>query len=155
MKSVRIIKKYPNRRLYDTVRGAYITLVDVKKLVLNHVDLQVIDARTKKDLTQSTLLQIITEHEATQTPIFTKAMLEDFIRFYHEKSQNLITQYLEQAIKLFSKQKELLQSQWEVYEKLLADPTFMQQAMQMQKWWLPDQSGPLKKKRSTQKSHKK
>ena len=121
MPITRIIKKYPNRRLYDTSLGTYITLDDVKKLVFDHVDFQVIDARTKKDLTQSTLLQIITEQETTSTPIFTTAILQDFIRFYHEKSQNIFSQYLEQAMHSFMQQRKFLQHQWSTYQKLLGD----------------------------------
>src|SRR5580692_10802351 len=90
MSTSRIIKKYPNRRLYDTTVGEYITLEEIKKLVFDHVDFRVIDARTKKDLTQSTLLQIITEQETSSSPIFTTDMLQDFIRLYQEKSQNIL-----------------------------------------------------------------
>lgn len=118
----RVIKKYPNRRLYDTELGNYITLEDVKKLVFERIDFQVIDTRTKKDITQSTLLQIITEQESTSTPLFTTAILQDFIRFYHEKSEHVFSQYLEQAMHVFSQQKEFLQNQWQSYQKLLAKP---------------------------------
>ena len=93
MTEIRIIKKYPNRRLYDTEQGIYITLDDVKKLVYDHVHFQVIDVRTKKDLTQSTLLQIIAEQEATTTPIFTTGLLQDIIRTYQKNSQHIFTQY--------------------------------------------------------------
>ena len=122
MPETRIIKKYPNRRLYDTELGLYITLDDIKQLVFERIEFQVIDARSKKDLTQSTLLQIITEQEANSTPIFTTALLQDFIRFYHEKSQNIFSQYLEQAMDLFIRQKSFLQNQWETYQKLLVNP---------------------------------
>lgn len=108
----RIIKKYPNRRLYDTAIGTYITLEDIKKLVLDRVDFKIIDVKTEKDITQSMLLQIISEQEAGATPIFTVAMLQDFIRAYHEKSQNLFSEYLEQTMNLFLKQKEFFENQW-------------------------------------------
>ncbi|MFZ2314265.1 MAG: polyhydroxyalkanoate synthesis repressor PhaR [Gammaproteobacteria bacterium] len=108
----RIIKKYPNRRLYDTAIGTYITLEDIKKLVLDRVEFNIIDVKTEKDITQSMLLQIISEQEASATPIFTVAMLQDFIRAYHEKSQNLFSEYLEQTMNLFLKQKEFLENQW-------------------------------------------
>lgn len=120
MDTKRIIKKYPNRRLYDTSLGMYIKLDDIKQLVFEHIDFQVIDARTKKDLTQSTLLQIISEQEASSNPIFTTAMLQDFIRFYHEKSQHALTKYLEQAMDLFVKQREFLHHQWQSYETIVA-----------------------------------
>lgn len=122
MTAIRIIKKYPNRRLYDTELGAYITLDDVKQLVFDRVDFKIVDARTDKDLTQGTLLQIISEQEAGSTPIFTTPLLLELIRSYHEKSQNLFTQYLEQTMHLFKEQKNFLQNQWLVYQKLLANP---------------------------------
>lgn len=120
MPDVRIIKKYPNRRLYDTTTNAYITLADIKQLVFDRVDFQVVDARTNKDLTQSTLLQIITEQEANATPLFTTAVLQDFIRFYHEKSQDAFSQYLEKAMQVFAGQKDFMKTQWETYEKLMS-----------------------------------
>lgn len=119
MTETRIIKKYANRRLYDTSRGAYITLDDVKQLVYDQVDFQVVDARSHKDLTQSTLLQIIAEQEASHTPIFTTPILQQFIRFYQEKSQSLLTRYLEDMMKSFLQQKNVLQQQWATYQHLL------------------------------------
>ena len=80
--SVRLIKKYPNRRLYDTKTSSYITLVDVKELVLQHEDFQVVDAKTGEDLTRSILLQIILEEEAGGAPMFSSEMLSQMIRFY-------------------------------------------------------------------------
>jgi polyhydroxyalkanoate synthesis repressor PhaR len=131
MQETRIIKKYPNRRLYDTELGLYITLDDVKKLVFDRVEFKVIDARSKKDLTQSTLLQIITEQETTSTPIFTTALLQDFIRSYQEKSQNAFTQYLEQTMDLFLRQKSFFQNQWMTYQKLFSDAQWLQKALKM------------------------
>lgn len=111
---IRIIKKYPNRRLYDTELGLYITLDDIKKLVNDRIAFRVIDARTKKDLTQTTLLQIIAEQEASAKPIFTTDMLQDFIRSYNENSQNLFTQYLEQTMKVMK--------QWPSYQDFAVNP---------------------------------
>lgn len=122
----RIIKKYPNRRLYDTKKKVYITLDDVKTLVIEHEDIQVIDANTKKDLTQMTLLQIITENETSTTPMFTIPMLQHFIRLYHEKSQHLMSQYLEEVMGLFANQKELMSKQWQSYQ---------QEALEKMPWW--------------------
>ncbi len=133
---MRIIKKYPNRRLYDTSLGEYITLDDVKELVFAQENFQVIDARSKKDLTQQTLLQIILEQEATNTPTFTTALLQDFIRLSNEKSQSLLTQYLEHSMKIFNEQRTMFQNQVENYQRLLSDPTFINQTMELQmKWW--------------------
>ena len=130
MPDTRIIKKYPNRRLYDTTLGAYITLADIKKLVLTHVDFQIIDAHTQKDITQNTLMQIISEQEMTSTPIFTTALLQYFIRFYHEKSQHVLGQFLEQAITVFIKQKDFFQTQWGAYQQFLANPLFQKNNIQ-------------------------
>lgn len=131
MQEMRIIKKYPNRRLYDTELGLYITLDDIKQLVFDRIEFTVIDARSKKDITQTTLLQIITEQETTSTPIFTTALLQDFIRSYQEKSQNAFTQYLEQTMDLFLRQKSFLQNQWMAYQKLLANPQELEKTLQM------------------------
>lgn len=131
--SERIIKKYPNRRLYDTTLRAYITLDDVKKLVFDHAEFKVIDARTDKDLTQSTLLQIITEQEATSTPIFTTVVLQEFIRFYHKKSHHALSEYLEQVMNLYVHQKDFFQKQWFSYQNLFTDPLLLQKALMMQK----------------------
>jgi len=120
--SERIIKKYPNRRLYDTSLRAYITLDDVKNLVFERIEFRVTDARTKKDLTQSTLLQIITEQEANSDPIFTTQILQEFIRFYHEKSHHAFTEYLEQAMMYFVEQKDFFQKQLVSYQKLFPNP---------------------------------
>lgn len=133
--TLRIIKKYPNRRLYDTQLGKYITLEEIKTFVLDRVEFQVIDARTQKDLTQSTLLQIIAEQEAHSTPLFTTNVLQDFIRLYHEKSHSFLSGYLEEALKLFTQQKSFYQNQWETYQNLLLDPNFAKRILEMQKTW--------------------
>lgn len=97
----RIIKKYANRRLYDTKSSVYITLDDLKELVLNQVDFCVIDAKTKKDITKSTLFQIISTHEENITPIFTTEILQHLIRSYSNNMQEILGHYLEQAINFF------------------------------------------------------
>ena len=76
MSEKRIIKKYPNRRLYDTAISSYITLENVRQLIVEDVDVQVLDARTKNDITRNTLLQIITECEETTPPLFSTEVLQ-------------------------------------------------------------------------------
>ena len=98
----RLIKKYPNRRLYDTRTSSYITLGDVKQLVLDHVDLQVVDAKTQDDITRSVLLQIILEEEAGGSPIFTEAVLANIIRFYGHTMQGFFGANLESNIQAFA-----------------------------------------------------
>lgn len=126
--SQRVIKKYPNRRLYDTELKAYITLEDIKKLVFAEAEFQVIDAKTKKDITQSTLLQIIADQEATGRPIFSTHLLKYFIRFHPEKSNQPLSQYLEQAMNFFSQQREFFETQWKSYQQFV-DPLFLQNVM--------------------------
>src|SRR6266480_5675692 len=99
--SVRMIKKYPNRRLYDTANSGYITLADVKQMVLDFIDFQVIDAKTGDDLTRSILLQIILEEESAGMPMFSSEMLSQMICFYGNALQGIMGSYMEQNVKAF------------------------------------------------------
>ncbi len=94
----RIIKKYPNRRLYDTRTSSYITLTEVKRLVMDREPFEVRDAKTGEDITRSILLQIILEEEASGSPMFTAPVLESLIRFYGNAMQGLLGGYLENNI---------------------------------------------------------
>ena len=98
---IRLIKKYPNRRLYDTRTSAYITLADVKQLVLDNEPFRVADAKTTEDLTRSILLQIILEEEAGGEPMFTEDLLSNIIRFYGHAMQGVMGNYLEKNIQTF------------------------------------------------------
>ena len=97
----RLIKKYPNRRLYDTQTSTYITLADVKQLVLATETFRVIDAKSGADLTRSILLQIILEEESEGTPMFSAPMLSQIIRFYGHAMQGIMGSYLEKNIQAF------------------------------------------------------
>ena len=97
----RLIKKYPNRRLYDTQTSSYITLADVKQLVLGNEDFIVIDAKTEEDLTRSILLQIILEEESNGEPMFSSAALSQIIRYYGHTMQGMMGSYLEKNIQVF------------------------------------------------------
>lgn len=108
---VRLIKKYPNRRLYDTRTSTYITLADVKELVLKHEEFRVVDAKTGDDLTRSILLQIILEEEAGGAPMFTSDLLAQMIRFYGNAMQGMMGQYLENNINAFTDMQKKLQEQ--------------------------------------------
>jgi len=99
--SERLIKKYPNRRLYDTQTSSYITLADVKQLVLGNEDFVVVDAKTEEDLTRSILLQIILEEEANGQPMFSSAALSQIIRYYGHAMQGMMGSYLEKNIQVF------------------------------------------------------
>jgi polyhydroxyalkanoate synthesis repressor PhaR len=107
----RLIKKYPNRRLYDTRTSSYITLADVKELVLAREEFQVVDAKTGEDLTRSILLQIILEEEAGGAPMFTSDLLSHMIRFYGNATQGMMGKYLENNIKAFTEMQAKLQDQ--------------------------------------------
>ena len=108
---VRLIKKYPNRRLYDTRTSSYITLTEVKDLVLANDDFQVVDAKTGDDLTRGILLQIILEEEAGGAPMFTSDLLSHMIRFYGNAMQGMMGKYLENNIKAFTDMQMKLQDQ--------------------------------------------
>lgn len=109
--TVRIIKKYPNRRLYDTEKSSYITIADVLKLIRQNVKFQVVDANNGKDITRSTLVQVIMEREGGSAPIFTTDMLTRFIRVYDDTSQALFGEFLDRNLKMFGEQQKILQDQ--------------------------------------------
>ncbi|PXW98047.1 polyhydroxyalkanoate synthesis repressor PhaR [Sphaerotilus hippei] len=98
---LRILKKYPNRRLYDTRTSSYITLADVKQMVLGAEVFEVRDAKTAEDLTRSILLQIILEEETGGMPMFSTQMLAQIIRFYGHTMQGVMGQYLESNLQSF------------------------------------------------------
>jgi len=108
---MRLIKKYPNRRLYDTVLSCYITLADVRDLVLSQEEFQVIDAKTGEDLTRSILLQIILEAESGGAPMFTSDVLAQMIRFYGNAMQGFMGRYLANNISAFTEMQGKLQEQ--------------------------------------------
>ena len=111
MSEPRIIKKYPNRRLYDTVVSRYVTLEDVRTLVLEEVPFQIRDARTNEDLTRSILLQIIMEQEADGEPMFSEQVLVNIIRSYGDSLQGMMASYLERSLTLFLEQQARVQDQ--------------------------------------------
>ncbi len=97
----RLIKKYPNRRLYDTQTSTYVTLSDIKNLVMGNEVFKVVDAKTEEDLTRNILLQIILEEEAGGAPVFSSQMLSQIIRFYGNSMQGLMGKYLEKTMQSF------------------------------------------------------
>ncbi|ALM81793.1 polyhydroxyalkanoate synthesis repressor PhaR [Bordetella sp. N] len=107
----RLIKKYPNRRLYDTQTSTYITLADVKQLVLASENFQVIDAKSGDELTRSILLQIILEEEGGGVPMFSSNMLSQIIRFYGNAMQGIMGSYLEKNIQAFMEIQERMAEQ--------------------------------------------
>ncbi len=110
-KTPRLIKKYPNRRLYDTETSSYITLADVKQLVLSGEPFTVVDAKTSDDLTRSILLQIILDEESSGAPMFSADMLSQVIRTYGNAMQGMMGEYLEKNIKAFTEIQQQFQEQ--------------------------------------------
>lgn len=98
---MRTIKKYPNRRLYDTQSSSYITLNDVRQLVLANESFTVVDAKSNEELTRQILLQIILEAEAAGSPLFTAPMLSQMIHFYGQATQGMMGTYLEKSLQAF------------------------------------------------------
>ncbi|HEX5488573.1 MAG TPA: polyhydroxyalkanoate synthesis repressor PhaR [Rhodanobacteraceae bacterium] len=111
MASPRVIKKYPNRRLYDTRVSSYITLEEVRQLVLSGENFEVRDAKTNQDLTRAVLLQIIAEHEQHGQPIFSTTLLSQIIRFYGDAMQGFVGGYLENSLKVFLEQQHKFRDQ--------------------------------------------
>lgn len=111
MADIRIIKKYPNRRLYDTAISSYITLEDVRQLVTDEEEFEVRDAKTGEDLTRSVLLQIISDHEDRGQPMFTTKLLAQMIRFYGDSMQGFMGSYLERSLQIFMDQQQQFRDQ--------------------------------------------
>ncbi len=108
---IRLIKKYPNRRLYDTKTSSYITLADVKQMVLKHENFQVVDAKTTDDLTRQILLQIILDEESGGMPMFSADLLSQMIRSYGNAMQGFMGSYLEKNLKAFQDMHTAMQEQ--------------------------------------------
>ncbi|MET0110270.1 MAG: polyhydroxyalkanoate synthesis repressor PhaR [Candidatus Thiodiazotropha sp.] len=106
--SERIIKKYPNRRLYDTEQSKYITLTQLRQLIISGESIKVVDSTSEEDITRNILLQIILETESGGQPLFTANMLSQIIRFYGGTLQGIFGNYLEQSLGLFTAQQEQL-----------------------------------------------
>ena len=104
--STRIIKKYPNRRLYDTEESRYITLAEIRRLVLDRVDFVVIDKKSQNDITRSILLQVISDQEQKGEPVMSRDFLSQVIRSYGSMMPDFVSSYLEQSLKLFVNQQQ-------------------------------------------------
>ena len=111
MSNPRVIKKYPNRRLYDTEESRYITLADVKELVMKQVDFEVIDKRSGEDITRTILLQVISDQEQQGDPMMSEDFLSQIIRAYGSVVPDFVTKYLEQSMTLFMQQQKYFKDQ--------------------------------------------
>jgi polyhydroxyalkanoate synthesis repressor PhaR len=101
MEAKRIIKKYPNRRLYDTAISKYVTLNDVRSLILEGLEIQVVDAVTEEDITRQILMQIINEQESGKQPLFSTELLARLIRMYGGVVPGVFSRFMEQSLEVF------------------------------------------------------
>jgi polyhydroxyalkanoate synthesis repressor PhaR len=111
MPAERLIKKYPNRRLYDTTESRYITLEEVREMVLKEIPFKVVDRQSEEDITRNILLQIIMEQESGGEPLFSADVLSRFIRNYGEAAQSGFAEYLDTSLRFFSEQQDVIQEQ--------------------------------------------
>jgi polyhydroxyalkanoate synthesis repressor PhaR len=123
MSEPRIIKKYPNRRLYDTEESRYITLGDIRRLVVEKIDFVVLEKKTGKDITRSIMLQVISEQEQAGEPIMSRDFLSQIIRSYGSAMQGMVGGYLDQSLRLFMGQQAQLRER--VREVVGVDPVGM------------------------------
>ena len=111
---IRVIKKYPNRRLYDTKESKYVTLADLRELVMNQEEFIVIDKKSEEDITRSVLLQIILEQEEKEgQPLFSAELLHKLIGIYGDPNQQLAGNFLNRTIEMFCEQQKLINTQME------------------------------------------
>jgi polyhydroxyalkanoate synthesis repressor PhaR len=146
MSAPRVIKKYPNRRLYDTSTSQYVTLEDLRSLVLKGEPLQVQDARNQKDLTRQVLLQIIAEQEDKGAPMFSAEFLSRVIRYYGDPMQGMVAGYLENSISAFLEHQEALKNQFNLLVKNAPASAFSEMAARQMEWWQAWQDGLRSKK---------
>jgi polyhydroxyalkanoate synthesis repressor PhaR len=118
MSEPRVIKKYPNRRLYDTVESRYITLADIRRLVVERIDFVVVDKKNNSEITRSILLQVIAEQEHMAEPLLTQDFMVNVIRSYGSTLQTLVSAHLDQSLRQFMSQ----QQQFRERAKPLASP---------------------------------
>ena len=132
----RVIKKYPNRRLYDTAESKYVTLNDVRKLVLDGVSFCVIDKKSGDDITRNILLQIIIEQEDEGEPLFTTDVLEQLIGFYGNSVQGVAGDFIGQSLNMFREQQQRFQTQVrEAMHNLPVPTAFSEMAKQNLDMW--------------------
>jgi polyhydroxyalkanoate synthesis repressor PhaR len=111
-KSPRVIRKYPNRRLYDTVESRYVTLADIRRLVVERIDFVVLDRKTQQDITRSILLQVIAEQEGGSESLMSRDFLSQVIRSYGSGLQDFVGRYLDESLQLFAKEQRELRDRF-------------------------------------------
>jgi polyhydroxyalkanoate synthesis repressor PhaR len=108
----RVIRKYPNRRLYDTVESRYVTLADIRRLVVERVDFVVLDRKSQQDITRSILLQVIAEQEGAGEALMSRDFLSQVIRSYGSGLHDFVGRYLDESIQLFAKEQRELRERF-------------------------------------------
>jgi polyhydroxyalkanoate synthesis repressor PhaR len=111
-RAARVIRKYPNRRLYDTVESRYVTLADIRRLVVDRVDFVVLDRKSQRDITRSILLQVISEQEGAGESLMSRDFLSQVIRTYGSGLQDLVGRYLDESIELFAREQRDLRERF-------------------------------------------
>jgi polyhydroxyalkanoate synthesis repressor PhaR len=111
-KQPRVIRKYPNRRLYDTVESRYVTLADIRRLVVERIDFVVLDRKTQQDITRSILLQVIAEQEGGTESLMSRDFLSQVIRSYGSGLHDFVGRYLDESIQLFAKEQRELRDRF-------------------------------------------
>jgi polyhydroxyalkanoate synthesis repressor PhaR len=140
----RVIKKYANRRLYDTAESRYIALDDIRQLVVNGEHFRVIDARSGDDITRSILLQIIVEQEEEGQPMLSTRLLEQIILYYGDTLQAFVGTYLEKSMESFIEQQQVLQDQMETMLRMTPSSVLKDMAERNLKLWKSMQEKLLK-----------
>jgi polyhydroxyalkanoate synthesis repressor PhaR len=110
--SPRVIRKYPNRRLYDTVESRYVTLADVRRLVVDRVDFVVLDRKSQQDITRSILLQVIAEQEGAGESLMSRDFLSQVIRTYGSGLHDFVGRYLDESIQQFAREQRELREKF-------------------------------------------
>jgi polyhydroxyalkanoate synthesis repressor PhaR len=108
----RVIRKYPNRRLYDTVESRYVTLADIRRLVVERIDFVVLDRKSQQDITRSILLQVIAEQEGGGESLMSRDFLSQVIRSYGNGLQDFVGRYLDESIQLFAREQRELRDRF-------------------------------------------
>ncbi len=133
---MKLLKKYPNRRIYDTSVSRFITNSDVRQMVLDYQAFQVLDSKTGEDLTRATLLQIITEQEEQgRSSLLTNRVLEELIRFYGDHMSAELGGYLETAICTLLEQQSKLRGQMKQMFELSPVPLVTEMTKQYTRFW--------------------
>jgi polyhydroxyalkanoate synthesis repressor PhaR len=144
MTAERIIKKYANRRLYDTAQSRYIALDDIRQLVMDGETFRVVDARSGEDITRSILLQIIVEQEEMGQPMLSTRLLEQIITYYGDTLQGFVGTYLEKSMDAFIRQQQVLQEQMESMLEMAPTSVFKDMAERNLQLWKGMQEDLLK-----------